>query len=204
MIIDHVAVATNVVTLTVTIVEGDIPDIDDLIYVYATTKNSGGLNENTGIAISAVSITATTGKGTVSYPKTTADLTITADSGYAIVTPSEEAETLVPSQAYRAFAIPKLVPQNGANRSITVTVSFPSAPASYKWSMQCSMRNIDAEFVDIIKDVTTGGGTFSDSGAPGFASASTQFWPGSWNFVRFADTGSSGGTLPTVIAKLLI
>lgn len=203
MIIDHVAVATNVVTLTVTIVEGNIPAIGDLIYVYATTKNSGGLNETTGIAISAVSITASTGKGTITYPKTTSDLSVVADAGYAISTAAEVAEVSTPDQAYRAFAIPKLVPELGANRSITITVSYPSAPVGIKWTLQAAMRNVDAEFVEIIKDVTAAG-TYSDSGAPGFASASTQFWPGSWNFVRYKDTGSSGGTLPTVIAKFMI
>jgi hypothetical protein len=59
-VVTQVSVATNVVTLTGSLVEGNIPVVGDLIYVYATTKNAGGLNTTTGIAISAVSIAAAT------------------------------------------------------------------------------------------------------------------------------------------------
>src|ERR1700739_3793589 len=204
MIIDHDSVSANVVTLSVTVVEGNIPSIGDILYVYATTNNAGGLNEQTGlVTVASVSITAATGKGTITYALTTGNLANTPDTGYAIAVPGETAEASVPNQAYRAFAIQKLSPELGANRSATISVTEPSAPAAIKWTLQAAMRNVDSEYVEIIKDITSAG-TFSDSGAPGFTSATTQFWPGSWNFVRYKDTGSSGGTNPTVIAKIMI
>ena len=204
MFIDHDSVATNVVTLTVTIVEGNIPAIGDILYVYATTNSAGALNQATGaVTVASVTITAATGKGTITYAKTVADQGSTVDTGYAIAVPGETSEVSTPNQAYRAFSIPKLVPELGANRSITINVTYPSAPAAIKWELQGAMRNVDSEFVQILKDVTTAG-TNADTGAPGFVSASTQFWPGSWNFVRYKDTGSSGGSSPTVIAKITI
>lgn len=201
MLITGDSVSANVVTLNVAIVEGDIPSIGDLIYVYKTSNSAGALNTTVGIAISAVVITAATGIGTISYPLTTGNQGQTADTGYAQTTPGETSELLVANQGYRAFAIPKLVPELGANRSITLTVSFPVAPGAAKFSLQTAPRNVDAEFVSIITNETAAG-TFSDSGAPG--SASTQLWPGSWNFVRFKDTGSTLGGTPTVIAKITI
>lgn len=200
-IVTSTAVATNVVTLTGSILEGNIPAVGDLIYVHGTTRGSGALNTSVGIAISAVSINAATGAGTISYPKTTANLGTLADPGYAELVAAELAETLTPSTAYRAFAVPHNVAGIGANPSFTITLAYPSAPAGIKASLQGAMRNVDAEFVNLIKDVTAAG-TFSDSGVPAQEAATGQFWPGAWNFVRFADTGSSGGTNPTVIAKI--
>lgn len=202
-IVTSTAVATNVVTLTGALIEGNIPAVGDLIYVHATTRNAGGLNTSVGIAITAVSINAATGVGTISYAKTTANLGTLADPGYAEITASEVAETLNFSTAYRAFAVPHNVAGVGANPSFTLTVNFPSAPGAIKASLQAAMRNVDAEFVPLIKDVTAAG-TFSDSGVPAQEAATGQFWPGAWNFVRYADTGSSGGSSPTVIAKILM
>jgi hypothetical protein len=200
-IITQTAVATNVVTLTGSLVEGYIPSIGDLIFVHATARDAGGLNTSTGIAIASVTIAAATGIGTITYAKTASDLATAADPGYAEILPAEIAETLNFSTAYQAFAVPHNVAGVGANPSFTLTVSFPSAPGAIKASLQGAMRNVDAEFVNLIKDVTAAG-TYSDSGAPAQEAATGQFWPGAWNFVRYADTGSSGGSSPTVIAKI--
>lgn len=196
-------VATNVVTLTGAILEGNIPAVGDLVYVKGTSRNSGQLNQGVGYPITSVSIDATTGVGTIAYAETTANLAPGADSGMASITISDVPETLNPSTAYEAFAIPRLGGMLGSNPSITIWVKFPSAPDSIKWSLQVAERNVDAEYVDLIKDQTAAG-TFTDSALPASSSNAGEFWPGALNFVRFADTGSSGGTLPTVIARISI
>lgn len=196
-VITQTSVSANVVTLTGSLVEGNIPAVGDLIYIYGTTRGGGALNSTVAIAISGVTINAATGVGTITYPKTTGNLVTAADPGLALINPAEIAEPSNPSQAYTAFAIPHDI----GNRSISVTVSYPSAPAGIKFALQAALRNVDAEYVDIIKDETAAG-TYSDSGAPG--SASTQLWPGAWRFVRYKDTGSTGGTNPTVIAKIML
>lgn len=200
MIVTKSAVATNVVTLTIQMLEGNIPAVGDTAYITGTQNNAGALNKPNGVTLTGVSITQATGIGTITYAVTTADLAATADQGTVIVTIPEVAEALVANQAYQAFAIPKLVPELGANRSITLNVKYPSAPGNISWAVQGAMNNVDAEFVTLFSGV--GAGTHSQSGTVGGTGSTTEFWPGSWNFVRFKDTGSLGGSSPTVIAKL--
>jgi len=199
-LITQTAVAANVVTLTGALVEGNTPSIGDLIYVYKTTRGAGALNTTVAIAISAVSINALTGVGTISYPVTTGNLGTASDPGYAFIDSAEVAEASVPNQGYTAFAIPRPT-SDIQDRSMTITVSYPSAPAAILFSLQGAPRNVDTEYIDLIKNETAAG-TYSDSGASG--SSSTQLWPGAWNFARYKDKGSSGGSSPTVIAKLLL
>jgi hypothetical protein len=195
-------VTSNVVTLGVKVVEGYIPAVGSTAYVSGTSRDSGNLNKPNGVALTAVTIDSVTGIGTISYAATAADLVTGADFGDAVVTIPEVAETLVPNQAYQAFAIQKPVPRLAPEASITLNVKFPSAPASASWQVQGAINNVDAEYVDIFAG--TAAGTFSDSGAPAGLSSTVQFWPGTFRFIRFKDTGSSGGTSPTVIAKFSI
>lgn len=184
MLIDHVAVSSNVVTLTVTIKEGNIPVIGDLIYVYKTTQNAGALNTTTGIAISAVSITAATGKGTVSYPKTTGNLATTADTGYAQSTITDVGETLA-AQAYRAFSLgPK-------SYGVTWSWSCPSAPSTIALQLEGAINNNDSEFVAIGTSQTTTSGEVIAT------------VPELVQFVRVKVTATTGGSSPTIIIKLL-
>jgi len=187
MIIDHVAVAANVVTLTVTIREGNIPAVGDLIYVYATTQNSGALNTTVGIAISGVSITAATGKGTITYPKTTGNLGSIVDTGYAQSVPTEIGETLA-QQAYQAFAV-----NPTAGYGITWSYSCPSAPGSIAIQLEGAIDNVDAQYELIgTSQTTTSGSTGNFATLPELV-----------RFVRINVTAASGGSSPTLIAKLL-
>jgi hypothetical protein len=200
LIVSNSVLTANVVTLTVKVVEGNIPAVGSSIFVSGTQNGSGAMNTSVGIALSAVSIDSVTGLGTVSYPLTHANIPTAADEGVASVLVPEIAEVSTPNQAYKAFAISRSGNQ-GQDFSITVSVQYPSAPAAVSWSVQAAINNVDAEFIDIMEN--TSAGTFTDSGAPG-ATTTGQFWPGTYNFVRYKDKGSSGGTNPTVIAKFLI
>src|SRR5271166_3895728 len=81
MAITKVAITSNVATLTVQILEGYIPAVGDLISVFATATSAPLFNV-TNLALTAVSITATTGAGTVTFALTHADVTAVADVGY--------------------------------------------------------------------------------------------------------------------------
>jgi hypothetical protein len=201
MIVTKSAVAANVVTLTVQMLEGNIPLVGDTAYITGTQNNAGALNQPNGVALTGVSISAATGAGTITYSLTTGNLATTSDQGTVLVTISEVAEALVTNQAYRAFALPRLVPELQARR-ITLNVKYPSAPTSISWAVQGALNNVDSEFVTLFSG--NAAGTFSDSGALGGTGSSAEFFPGSWNFVRFKDTGSTGGAGPTVIAELSI
>jgi len=189
MIIDHDSVTTNVVTLTVTITDGNIPLVGDLIYVYATSNSAGALNQTTGIAISAVNITATTGKGTIQYPKTVGNQGNTVDTGYALSTPQETAEALTTNKS-RAFAIQNTL---GRGYGVSWAFTYPSAPASGSIQLEGAINDVDSEYTIIGAANTTVSG-YNEV----FATV-----PELVNFVRLHVTAASGGTNPTVIGKIL-
>lgn len=190
-IIDHVSVAANVVTLTGTVVEGNIPAIGDLIFVSATSQNAGALNTSAGIAISAVSITSTTGKGTISYPVTTGNLSITADTGYATSIPVDIGESLTNSTS-QAFAVPEVGAGKDANGiTITWSTAYPSAPGAVSMALQASETNIDAQYATLDTSTAVGGETRTIT--------LTRY-----RFLRVKASGVSGGSSPTSVVKINI
>lgn len=189
MIIDHDSVTTNVVTLAVTIVEGNIPLVGDLIYVYATANSAGALNETTGIAISGVNITASTGKGTITYPLTTGNQANTPDVGYALSTPQELSEALVVGKS-RALAIQNTI---GRGYGITWAYTLPSAPSTIAIQLEGAINDNDAEYTIIGSSQTT---------TTGYNTIIATV-PELVNFVRLHVTGTTGGSSPTIIGKIL-
>lgn len=189
------SVSGNVVTLNVQIVEGNIPSVGDLIYVYATANSSGNLNQTTGIAISAVSITASTGVGTVSYSKTVSNQGQTNDVGYALSTITEvgEAIALVGGvMKSRAIAIQNRV---GGGYGISWGYLCPSAPSTIAIQLEGAINDNDAEYALIGSSQTT---------------VSSTAWteiiatlPELVNFVRVKITASTGGSSPTIVAKAM-
>lgn len=189
MIIDHDSVSSNVVTLTVTIQDGNIPLVGDLIYVYATSNSAGALNQITGIAISAVNITAATGKGTISYPKTVANQGNTADTGYALSVPQETAEALTVSKS-RAFAIQNTI---GRGYGVSWAYTCPSAPSTIAIQLEGAINDNDSEYTLIGSSQTTTSG-YNEI----FATI-----PELVNFVRLHVTATTGGSSPTITGKIL-
>jgi hypothetical protein len=151
MIISSDSVAANVVTLTVTVVEGNIPQVGDLIFVFATSNSAGGLNQSTGIAISAVSINAATGIGTVSYPLTIANQGNTTDSGYAISTEEIDTETPTPGNggaaASQQFALMSEIGKNGT--PFSVDGKFSGAPGVFEVDVQVASIESDTYYQTI-------------------------------------------------------
>jgi|GEM_PF-2338487 len=189
MIVTSVAVATNVVTLGVILVEGYIPKVGDLITVVNTTTDSGGANVSNA-ALTAIMITATTGKGTVTYAATASDQTTTADSGMAYVPVPEVAEALS-AQKSQAFAIQSTI---GRGYGITWGYTCPSAPSTIAIQLEGAINNNDAEYTLIGSSETT---------TSGYNEFVAQL-PNLVNFVRLNITATTGGTVPTIIGKILL
>jgi len=189
MFVTQITVASNVVTLGVKQVSGNIPAVGDHVFVIGTPVAAANVSD---VALTGVTINADTGIGTITYAATTPDLVATPSGGQVATTVPEVAEVSTPNQAYQAFAIPRTsVPGQQNSTPITMYVKHPSAPASIKHSAQVAINNVDAEFVSLGSDVTTDGTTLYEVEAV-------------YNFIRYKDTGSSGGTNPTVIAKFLM
>lgn len=190
MIIDHDSVSANVVTLNVTIVEGYIPLVGDLVYIYGTANNAGALNSTAGIAISGVSINAATGKGTITYPKTTGNLVNTADTGYALSVPQEIPEALVVGKS-KAVSLQNTL--GGIGYGISWAYTCPSAPATIGIQLEGAINDNDSEYVLIGVSQTVVSG-YNEI----FATI-----PELVNFVRLHVTAATGGTNPTVVGKIL-
>ena len=189
MAITNNSVTTNVVTLTVTILEGNTPAVGDLIYVYGTANSAGALNSTAGIAIASVSITAATGAGTITYPKTVSNQGATNDVGYALSTPGQTTETCASGKSI-AVAIQNTI---GRGYGLTWAYKCPSAPGSLAVQLEGAVNNVEAEYTILGSSVTTAGGAETIAQVPNLI-----------NFVRLNITAASGGTNPTIAARLLL
>lgn len=151
MIISGNSVTSNVVTLNVSVIRGNIPAVGDLIFVYATANSAGALNESTGIALSAVSINATTGLGTVSYPKTVANQGQTTDVGYAITVAQITTETPSPgnggASASQQFALQVVNTKVGT--PFSVDGQFSGAPGNFEIDVQGASIDLDTFYQTI-------------------------------------------------------
>ena len=74
MLVSNVALTTNVATLTVQMTEGPVPLVGSLIYVQGTQSTSGLFNVS-GVALASVTISSTTGAGTLTFALTHANVT---------------------------------------------------------------------------------------------------------------------------------
>lgn len=189
-VVTTVAVAANVVTLGVKIVEGNIPLVGSLITVRGTIVGGAAVNV-TNVALASVSITASTGLGTVTYAATTANLATTPDGGQATVPVPEIADTLA-VQKYLQQGIPYSNPELVTGRVITWSWSTPSAPATIALQLEGAINDVDSEYVIIGISQTTLSGTIIGNVPVGV------------RFLRTNVTAFSGGSSPTVISKVLI
>lgn len=187
MLITKFSLTTNVATITVLITEGQIPLVNDLITVLALPVAAANV---TNVAIASVSITASTGIGTITYAATNANVVQENVAARAISIPQPQPEATLANTAGQAFAIPRKVPASITGRPITLNVQTPSAPGNLKCNLQVAISNSDAEYVSLGTDLTAAGTTLFNA-------------PDIYNFVRYKDTGSNG-TTGNVIAKILI
>jgi hypothetical protein len=189
MSVTSVAVATDVVTLGVTLMEGYVPAVGDLITVVNTTTDSGAANV-ANVALASVTITALTGKGTVTYAATASDQLTTADTGMAYVAVPEIPEALS-AIASRAFAIQNTI---GRGYGITWAYNCSSAPSTIAIQLEGAVNDVDGEYTIIGTSKTT---------ASGWVETVAQV-PNLVNFLRVNITATTGGTVPTIIAKILL
>lgn len=178
------AVASNVVTLTVTVLEGNIPAVNSTAYITGTQNDSGNLNSTSGVTLTGVTINSITGQGTITYAATASNLSTTADTGLVLVPNAEAAEALS-VQKYQQFAV--------SGNGITWGYTCPSAPVSIAIQLEGAIDDNDAEYTLIgsSQTATTGYNEF-------FATT-----PELVRFVRIHVTATSGGTNPSLIAKIM-
>ncbi len=127
--VTSVACTSNVATIGVTIQQGNIPIVGNLIWVSGTTNASGAYNVS-GVALTGVTaVSAAAGTYTLTYACTTADLSTAAAAGKAVVPVQEVAEAVAQNTSC-AIYVPSQEPKDLGARSITVSVTFPVINAS--------------------------------------------------------------------------
>lgn len=190
MKVTNVALASNVATVTVTVIEGNIPVVGELISINGTSNTSGLFNV-ANKSITAVSISSSTGQGTITFALSHADVVSAADAGLAYVPVPETAETATSGTKSQAFAIQNTI---GRGYGISWAYNFPSAPVSASIQLEGAINDVDGEYTLI-------------GSAQTVVNAYTEIFatlPELVNFVRLNLTALSGGTNPTIVGKILL
>jgi hypothetical protein len=180
------ASAGGTATLGVKVLEGNIPAVGDLISVAGTQQQGGAFNV-TNAALTAVSIVAATGVGTVQFALAGATASA-ADPGVAVIPVPEIGEALTNTSS-QAFGIQEVSGMNDNTRTITWSTVYPTAPATVTMALQASLFDIDSQYQTL--DTST-----NAAGEERFTTL-TNF-----RFLRFKASGVTGAN-PTAIVKLL-
>ena len=188
--ITAVSATSTILTYYVTVLEGNIPAVGNLLTVSAVTTDAQ-FNITNG-AITAVTITAATGIGTITY--TSSGLNTygkTTDSGYGLVPVPEVSETIANGKSIPCATQWAELGTLPHNRIAQVT--FPTIPTTGTVYLQESINNIDAEYSDIATVATVAAGVVTG----GFAEV--QAVAGRFYRFRYASLAGSG----KIIAKII-
>lgn len=187
-----VALTSNVATVTVTVNEGPLPLVGDWVTIWGTTSASGAYNVTRAV-VTAVSFNTATNTGTATYALTSANLATTADPGQVLFEPTETAEALTNN----SFSAPIVVqsPRGDSQFTLPIAISFPSLPTTATVNLEGAIRDNASEYtpLGIVAAVVAGAQTVGPFGQ-------VQLQRG--YVYRLAVTGVTGGSSPTLIAKI--
>jgi hypothetical protein len=194
-LITNSALTSNVATITGQLIEGPIPTVNSLISVIQTQAGSGTMNVNRA-TITAVSISATTGIGTISYTDTNSNVTSVADTGMALIDTPEVPDALVNGYSI-LLALQAQPAEQRLNRQLMVTVEFPSLPTTATVLLYAGMTPYKTQMT------TTGLTVATVTGGAQSTNINTQIAAGVWNYLCLVASSVTGGTNPTIIGKIL-
>ena len=146
MYVTTVAVAANVVTLGVKMVEGNIPAVGAQVSVFGTVVGGATVNA-ANVSLASVTITPATGVGTITYSLTLANLSTTPDGGQVFVLAQDVGETTAVAKGQQ-FA---LAPDGGYG----LTVVWACTAATVALQLEGSVDDVDAQYAIIGTSQTT-------------------------------------------------
>ena len=188
MSVSNVALTSNVATLTVQILEGKVPVVGQLISAQGLANSEFNV---TNVAIASVSISSSTGAGTLTFALTHANVTSVADVGIAIAAPLIIQEALVAGPtAGKQFAIAEGNIGSNGQRGITWFTQFSGSPATVTMLLQGADVDQDSQYSTVDESTVVGGETRS------LANVNYQFYR--------INAASTGGTTPTVAAGIMV
>lgn len=200
------ASVTTTATVVFQIRSGNVPVVGAKITVRGTGNSAGVFNVTNG-TILTVSCTDA-GVCTVTYAISSTSQGTVADGGEVEVPQPEIGEALVAGASVPAAqAANNASSQNG--RTLTANVSFPSVPdVVTSFDLQGANIDLDSEYATLVPN---GGGTgdtpnhlakVTSGGVVVGGSASYTEEIANFRFYRFIAVSPSGGSSPTVVAKL--
>jgi hypothetical protein len=190
MLITADSISSDVATLYVNVLEGNIPVVGQSISVKNSANSSGAFNGGP-YTLTGVTINATTGVGTVTFALTASNQGKTADNGFAVGTPPTTYEALPgTATAGKQFAASGGFLTATGQRGITWFTQFTGAPSSVVADLQGADIDTDSAYTTIDQSVLTTGETRSVGNV-------------NFLFYRIVVSGS-GGTSPTVAAGMMV
>ena len=201
MQVTNVALTSNVATLTVTVLAGNIPAVGQLVTVQGT-QNTSGLFNVSAVALTGVTITASTGQGTITFALTHANVSSTADAGKAYV-PIQETSEVCQNGASVAIYVPAQEPVDFGAKTITVSSIFPSLPTAATLTLYTAINNNPIA-------AGTNGSEWTSMGVVGTVAGGVQtvgplktFTTPAGRWFQVVASSVTGGTSPTMIVKML-
>ena len=195
MNITNVQIAANVATLTVQVIEGNLPVANQVVWVSGcsnATFNSSATS--TGYVITGASFTNVpeNGIGTITFALVNAPITSVAATGSAQAPQVEVGETIAAESSVGIALQANTGPENG--RSILFEVTFPTLPTAVTVSVQGADIDLDSEYVGFGTIATVSGSVQSGQ--------ALYFESVRYNFVRFSVTSLTGSG--TICAKVTV
>jgi hypothetical protein len=156
--VSQVVLASNVATVTGTLLEGPAPVVGGLVSIINTTTGAGEFNVSRA-AITAVTVSQATGVCAVSFALSDADVTAVADYGTMVCEPAEVPETLVEGASIACVA---QAPEGDSQFTVPVSVTFPTMPTDVTVTLQEALVGRDpSEWTDTSAVVTVAASAYT-------------------------------------------
>jgi hypothetical protein len=193
MVVTNVALTSNVATLTVGVIAGDIPAVGDLISVQGTQQASGAFNVS-AVVLTGVTINKDSGVGTVTFALTHANVTSVADSGAALTTVVEASEAISNGNSI-PFTVEWSEPETSIARTVTCLIKTAANTLTGTVTAQLAgaLRNEDSDYYRIGTAVSI---PTTAQNIPFILTLAN------WRFYRLNVSGITGGA-GTIIAKVM-
>lgn len=190
-------------TVTYQTLRGNLPFVGDKATIISSQNSAGAFNV-TNATIANVSTTdhGLSGIVTIQFASATAQAT-TADVGQIQIPRTEQGESLANgASAPCAVAPNNSSPQQG--RTLTLSVAVSGVPSTAIVDLQGANQDLDSQY-QTLAPVAGGSSTshaYDAVGTPVGGEASYADYTMNYRFYRVIVTSVTGGTSPTIIAKL--
>jgi len=158
--VTNVALTSNVATVTVQLITGPLPTVGEYISILNTASTSGLFNVSRAV-ITGVTVSASTGAGTITFALTHANVVSAADAGQVIVEPAEIGESVAGS--VNSVACVVAAPEGDSQFVLPFSYTSGATQTAATATLQVAINgNVSGEWTNTAFVVTkTGASTYS-------------------------------------------